>query len=576
MRLKMSKRLYDYLEIRDIKDMLNKTKELYGKRPAYKIRIAEGKYQIFTHAEVREMVDALGTALISLGLKGKRVAVIGENRYEWEIAYLSVVCGTGIVVPLDKSLPENELESLIERSEVEAIFYTQKYSKAVEKIKFSEKNKLKHLICMDFENHNEGIYSQKELIERGRNLIKEGNREFLDAEINPEEMNMMLFTSGTTSKSKVVKLSHKNICTNLMDLGSILDVTSEDTLLSVLPIHHVFECTVGFLFSLYNGAQTVFCDGLRHIVENLKEYEVSVMACVPAIYERIFMMIRKNLEKQGKLEETLKNEEKYRELPIGEKKEIFKEIHEMIGGKVKLFISGAASLDPKIEERYRLLGINLVQGYGLTETSPVVAIGTNKYYKTGSIGKTVPSVEAKLVNENEEGIGELIVKGPSVMMGYYEDEKATNEVIKDGWFYTGDLARIDKEGYIYICGRKKSVIVLKNGKNIFPEEMENLVNKIEGVTESFIFGKQLSEDKENIKINVKIVFDRKTVEDVYKVKTDEEIYEAISTKIKEINKTMPKYKAIRGMILTETPLIKTTTNKIKRQDNLNAIEKLKN
>lgn len=576
MRLKMSKRLYDYLEIRDIKDMLNKTKELYGKRPAYKIRIAEGKYQIFSHTEVREMVDALGTALISLGLKGKRVAVIGENRYEWEIAYLSVVCGTGIVVPLDKSLPENELESLIERSEVEAIFYTQKYSKAVEKIKFSENNKLKHLICMDFENHNEGIYSQKELIERGRNLIKEGNREFLDAEINPEEMNMMLFTSGTTSKSKVVKLSHKNICTNLMDLGSVLDVTSEDTLLSVLPIHHVFECTVGFLFSLYNGAQTVFCDGLRHIVENLKEYEVSVMACVPAIYERIFMMIRKNLEKQGKLEETLKNEEKYRELPIGEKKEIFKEIHEMIGGKVKLFISGAASLDPKIEERYRLLGINLVQGYGLTETSPVVAIGTNKYYKTGSIGKTVPSVEAKLVNENEEGIGELIVKGPSVMMGYYEDEKATNEVIKDGWFYTGDLARIDKEGYIYICGRKKSVIVLKNGKNIFPEEMENLVNKIEGVTESFIFGKQLSEDKENIKINVKIVFDRKTVEDVYKVKTDEEIYEAISTKIKEINKTMPKYKAIRGMILTETPLIKTTTNKIKRQDNLNAIEKLKN
>ena len=576
MRLKMSKRLYDYLEIRDIKDMLNKTKELYGKRPAYKIRIAEGKYQIFTHAEVREMVDALGTALISLGLKGKRVAVIGENRYEWEIAYLSVVCGTGIVVPLDKSLPENELESLIERSEVEAIFYTQKYSKAVEKIKFSENNKLKHLICMDFENHNEGIYSQKELIERGRNLIKEGNREFLDAEINPEEMNMMLFTSGTTSKSKVVKLSHKNICTNLMDLGSILDVTSEDTLLSVLPIHHVFECTVGFLFSLYNGAQTVFCDGLRHIVEKLKEYEVSVMACVPAIYERIFMMIRKNLEKQGKLEETLKNEEKYRELPIGEKKEIFKEIHEMIGGKVKLFISGAASLDPKIEERYRLLGINLVQGYGLTETSPVVAIGTNKYYKTGSIGKTVPSVEAKLVNENEEGIGELIVQGPSVMMGYYEDEKATNEVIKDGWFYTGDLARIDKEGYIYICGRKKSVIVLKNGKNIYPEEMENLVNKIEGVTESFIFGKQLSEDKENIKINVKIVFDRKTVEDVYKVKTDEEIYEAISTKIKEINKIMPKYKAIRGMILTETPLIKTTTNKIKRQDNLNAIEKLKN
>ena len=572
----MSKILYDYLKIRDLKDMLNKTRKLYGQRPAYKIRIEKGKYQIFTHEEVREMVDSLGTALIDLGLKGKRIAIIGENRYEWEIAYLSIVCGTGIVVPLDKSLPEKELESLVERSEVEAIFYTQKNANSVEKIKFNENNKLKHLICMDFENHSKGIYSQKELIEKGKKLIKDGHREFMDAKIDPEVMNMMLFTSGTTSKSKVVKLSHKNICSNLMDIGSVLDVTSQDTFLSVLPIHHVFECTVGFLFALYNGAQIVFCDGLRHIVENLKEYEVSVMACVPAIYERIFMMIRKNIEKQGKLELTLKHEEKYKNFPMKDKKKVFKEIHDILGGRVKLFISGAASLDPKIEKKYRLLGINLVQGYGLTETSPIVAIGTNKYYRTGSIGKTVPSVEAQLVNENEEGVGELIVKGPNVMMGYYEDEKATNAVIKNGWFYTGDLAKIDEEGYIYICGRKKSVIVLKNGKNIFPEEMENLVNKIEGVNESFIFGKQLSEDKENIKINVEIVFDRKTVEDVYKVKTDAEIYEAISSKIKEINKTIPKYKAIRGLILTEKPLIKTPTNKIKRQENLDAIEKFKN
>lgn len=572
----MDKQIYNYLEITDLKDMLNKTKKLYGEKTAYKIKIENGKYETFTHNEIREMIDALGTSLINLGLKGKRIAVIGENRYEWEIAYLSIVCGTGIVVPLDKSLPENELKELIERSEIEAIFYSKKYEESIKKIRYSQKNKLKHLIAMDLNTHSEGIYSQKELIENGKKLIENGNREFIDSKINPEEMSIMLFTSGTTSKSKVVALSHKNICSNLMDIGSILDVTSDDVLLSILPIHHVFECTVGFLFSLYKGAQTVFCDGLRHIVENLREYRVTVMACVPAIYERIFTIIRKQMEKQGKLQEVLENEEKYRNASMEKRKEIFTEIHNLIGGKVKLFISGAAALDSKIEEKYRLLGINIVQGYGLTETSPVVAIGTNKYYKLGSIGKTVPSVEAKIVDANKEGIGELIVKGPSIMLGYFNDKKATKEAIKDDWFYTGDLARIDEEGYIYICGRKKSVIVLKNGKNIFPEEMENLVNKIEGVEESFVFGKKQSEDENDIKINAKIVFNREIIKNVYKVETDEKIREVLAGKIKEINKTMPKYKAIRGIILTEEPLIKTTTNKIKRQENLDAIEKVKN
>lgn len=571
----MSKRIYDYLKINDLKDMLNKTGILYADRPAYKIKIEEGKYQIYTHKEVRDMINNLGTALINLGLKGKRIAVIGENRYEWEIAYLSIVCGTGIVVPLDKSLPANELELLIERSDIEAIFYTKKYSDIIQNIKYSEKNKLKHLISMDSDENFEGIYSQKELIREGRKLIEEGNTEFLNAKIDPKEMEIMLFTSGTTSKAKVVALSHENICTNLMDIGSVLDVTQEDVFLSILPIHHVFECTVGFLFSLYKGAETVFCDGLRHIVENLNEYHVTVMACVPGIYERIFMMIRKKLDKQGKLEEILKNEEKYKNSSMQKKKEVFKEIHNMLGGKVKLLISGAAALDKTIEEKYRLLGLNLVQGYGLTETSPVVAVGTNKNYKLGSIGKTVPSVEAKLVDVNDDGIGELVVRGSSVMLGYYENEKVNKKSLQDGWFYTGDLAKIDEEGYIFICGRKKSVIVLKNGKNIFPEEMENLVNKIEGIRESFIFGKIQSNDENNIKINVKIVFDRDVMKDVYKVEEDEDIYKVLSKKIKEVNQTMPSYKAIRGMILTEEPLIKTTTNKIKRQENLDEIRKLK-
>lgn len=375
----MSERLYDYLEISNLKDMLNKTGKLYGEKPAYKIRINEGKYKTFTHSNVRNMINALGTSLINMGLKGKRIAVIGENRYEWEIAYLSIVCGTGIVVPLDRALPANELAALIERSEVEAIICSDKFFETIQKIKYNGKNKLKHLISMDLEENKEGVYSIQELIKEGQKLIDSGDRRFLDAKINEEEMSIMLFTSGTTSKSKVVALSHKNICSNLMDIGSVLDVSSNDVLLSVLPIHHVFECTVGFLFALYKGAQTVFCDGLRHVVQNLNEYHVSVMACVPAIYERIFKMIRKNLEKQGKLDEILRKEEEYRDAKMEVKKQVFKEIHDMIGGNIKLFISGAASLNKTIEERYRLLGINLVQGYGLTETSPVVAVGSNKY-----------------------------------------------------------------------------------------------------------------------------------------------------------------------------------------------------
>ncbi len=567
----MDKRLYNYLKITDLKDMLKKTRKLYGEKRAYKIKIEKDKYITYTHNEVRDMVDYLGTALIDLGLKDKRIAIIGENRYEWEIAYLSVVCGTGIVVPLDKSLPENELEDLIERSEVEAIFCSKKYIETLEKIKYSEKNKLKNIISMDLVEHKEGRYSQKELIEKGKELIDAGDTNFTNAKINPETMSIMLFTSGTTAKSKVVALSHSNICSNLMDIGSVLNVNSEDILLSILPIHHVFECTVGFLFSLYTGAQTVFCDGLRHVVENLKEYNVTVMACVPAIYERIFMIIRKQLEKQGRLQEILNNEEKYRNSTMEERKKAFKEIHDMLGGRIKLFISGAAALDKEIEEKYRLLGINLVQGYGLTETSPVVAIGTEKYHKVGSIGKTVPNVEAKIVDENKDGVGELVVKGPNIMLEYYGNKRATNEVLKDGWFYTGDLARIDEDGYIFICGRKKSVIVLKNGKNIFPEEMENLVNKIEGVKESFIFGKQRTEDKDDIRINVEIVYDKELVKDVYKVNTDDEIYDVILKKIKDINRIMPNYKAIRGLILTEEPLIRTTTNKLKRQANLDRI-----
>ena len=559
------------IEITDLKDMLNKTGKMYGDKPAYKIRKANKEYEVITHKQVREMIDHLGTALIDLGLKNKRIAVIGENRYEWEMAYLAVVCGTGIVVPLDRSLPENELEKLIKRSHVEAIFYSKKYEEALKKIISNKNTNLKFLISMDTSENKDGIYSEFKLIEKGRKLIENGDKRFINSVIEPEKMSIMLFTSGTTSESKVVSLSHKNIAVNLMDIASILDVSSDDRILSFLPVHHVFGCTVGFLFSLYLGAQTSFCDGIKYIVENLKEYEITFSSFVPAIYENIYRNIIRKLEKEGKLQETQKLMEKYKNHSMEEKKEVFKEIHDFFGGHIRLLLSGAAALDKNVEQAFRDWGINLCQGYGLTETSPVLAVETNSNFRVGSVGKAVPHVEARLEDVNEEGIGELVVKGPNIMLGYFENEEATKEAIIDGWFHTGDLATIDEDGYIFICGRKKSVIVLKNGKNIFPEEMENLVNKITGVKESFIFGKSTKKDKDDVKIYSKIVFDRDIVKEAYNAYEQEEIYNAINNKIKEINSTMPPYKAIRGIVLSETPLIKTTTSKIKRQEEIKTI-----
>ena len=347
----MSKRLYEIVEIKDLKDMLNKTKVLYGDRVAFKVAEGENKYREITHAEVRDMVDALGTKLINMGLKGKRIGVIGENRYEWEVAYLATVCGVGTIVPLDKALPESELESLVERSEIEAIFYSEKYEETVTRIKYNEKNKLKHLISMDNCAHKEGIYSESELIDMGKELIEKGDRSFLDATIDPEEMQIMLFTSGTTSQSKVVALCHRNLVSNLMDIASILDINEKDVFLSFLPVHHVFECTVGFLFSLYKGAKTVFCSGIRHIAEDLNKHQITFMACVPGIYEMMYPAIIKQLEKEGKLKEVQEKIEKYKDLSVQEKGKYFQEVNDILGGHIRLLVSGAAALDSHIEAK---------------------------------------------------------------------------------------------------------------------------------------------------------------------------------------------------------------------------------
>ena len=562
------------MKFTDLKDMLNQTGEVYGDRPAYIFKTEEkGKFRTITHKEFRENINSLGTTLIQMGLKDKRIALISENRYEWELSYLAVASGVGVIVPLDKALPDNELESLILRSQVEAIIYSSKYDAIMNTLREKKNTNLKYFISMDLEENTQGIYAEKALVEKGKKLLTDGNKTYIDAKIDSEKMGIMLFTSGTTAMSKAVMLSHKNLVTNVMDIIQRFDLTDEDRFLSFLPLHHVFECTVGFLYPISIGGSIAFCEGVKHMAENIKEFEITAMISVPAVFDIIYRKVMKTIEKKGKLanlEKGKKVSQFLLKMKIDLRKQLFKEVHESLGPKLKLVVTGGAALDPETEKGFNDLGFDVEQGYGLTETAPVIAAETPKCRRLGSIGKKFPSVEVKIDDPDEEGIGELMAKGPSIMLGYYENEEATKSALEfDGWFHTGDLARIDKDGFIYISGRKKSVIVLNNGKNVFPEEIETLLNKVEGIKETFVFEKK--EDDGDVKVCVEIVYDKELIKELYNIEGEENIKEFLWDKVKEVNKLMPKYKYVREMVITEEPLIKTTTLKIKRHEELKKV-----
>lgn len=569
----MRKPIYEATKYKNLKEMLEISGDKFGDRPAYIFKTEEpGKFREITHKEFRDDINALGTKLINLGLKDKRVAVISENRYEWGVAYLGIVTGVGVVVPLDKSLPDNEIESLIIRSEVEAIFYSEKYNEIMNKIKEQKNTNIKYFISMDLEKEENGIYSEKEMLEQGKKLLEEGNRDFLDAKIDNEKMSIMLFTSGTTAMSKAVMLSHKNICSNLIDITSVIRLYPTDRFLSFLPLHHTFECTVGFLYPISVGGAIAFCDGIRHIAENIKEYQITAMISVPILFESMYKQVMKGIEKKGKLETVkkgIKISQFLLKFGIDIRKKLFKEIHDNLGGKVRLFVAGGAALDPEAEKGFNELGFTMYQGYGLTESSPVIAAEDDKYRRLGSIGKAFPSLDVKIDDPDEEGVGELLAKGPSIMLGYYNNEEATKETLEDGWLHTGDLAKIDKDGYIFISGRKKFVIVLKNGKNIFPEELETLLNKIEGIKESFVYGKP--KDDGDYKICAKLVYDKELVKEIYNTENEEELKDILWQEVKKINKTMPPYKYIRDITITDKELIKTTTQKVKRFEEIKTV-----
>lgn len=564
--------LYDATKFENIRGIIRNSMDQYADNNAFIIKETKGKeikYKNITYRQLNEHVDSLGTKFLQMGLKDKRIAIIGKNRYEWVVTYLATINGTGIVVPLDKGLPEQEIESSLERSQANVIVFEEQYSEMMEHIKENNKTNVTEYICMDKQEKYPYLY---DLIKEGKELLDQGNREFLDTPISSEKMCILLFTSGTTSKSKAVMLSHKNIASNIYSMTKSEDIRSTDTNIAFLPFHHTFGST-GILMFLSRGATNVFCDGLRHIQKNLVEYQVSTFVCVPLLIESIYKKIWQEIEKTGQTKKVkfgMKLSKFLLKFGIDIRAKLFKQIIDKLGGKIRSVISGASGLDPKVAEGFRAFGISVVQGYGLTETSPVLAAESAEAFKAGSTGLPMPDVEIKIDNPNESGIGEIIAKGPNVMLGYYENEEETNKVLKDGWFYTGDLGYIDNEGFLFITGRQKNVIVLKNGKNIYPEEIETLINNLPYVEESMVYGKEKDDD---LIASVKIVYNKDYMNSHYPEKSEEEIKNIIWEDIKKINKTMPNYKHIKNLIITDEEMIKTTTAKIKRFEEMKKLEK---
>lgn len=559
-------------EFKNIREVIQNSVEKYPDNNAFIIKNKDKTtYTYITYKKMMEEINKLGTALIKLGYKDKRIAVIGKNRYEWAIGYYAVVNGLGVVVPLDKGLPKEEIELSLKRSKADAIICEGTYVDTVKEIMKNGNTQIKMCISMDDVEETEEIISMNTLLKQGEEELKNGNNEYSNLKIDNEATNIILFTSGTTDLAKAVEMSHKNIASNINGLLAHERIYPTDVNMAFLPFHHTFGST-GLLYFMSVGATTVFCDGLKYVAKNLKEYKVSVFFCVPLIIESMHKKVMQEIEKKGKTKAIKigKAISKFLlKFKIDIRRKIFKDVIDGLGGNIRFVISGAATIDKQVAIDFNDFGILTVQGYGLTETAPVLCAENEYMMRAGSIGKPMCNVEMKIDNPDENGIGEIIAKGPNVMKGYYENEEATKAVLKNGWFHTGDLGYMDKDGYFYISGRDKNVIVLKNGKNIYPEELEILISNLPYVLENFVFGMPKGDD---LMVSTKIVYNKEYVKEHYPDKTEDELKEIIWKDIKEeVNSKLTNFKHIKHLIITDEPMIKTTTNKIKRKEEMKKI-----
>jgi len=566
-------RYFKAIEFKDIKGIIYNSAKQYASNIAFILKHKKDKeitYENITYKKLLEDINAFGTKLYEMGFKNKRIAIVGRNRYEWGVAHLANLLGGIVSVPLDKELQVDELESCLERSKADVVIFDEKYIENIEEIKRRGNTNLQEYICM---TEKDGYSNFWDLKEKGKKLLKQGEKEYTKVKIDEDKMAILLFTSGTTSKSKAVMLSQHNIASNVYAMLLVERFLPTDVNLAFLPFHHIFGSTE-MIVMLASGLATAFPDGLRYVAQNLKEYKVSLFVGVPLLVEAIYRNIEKEIEKQGKtklINMAKKISNILLKFHIDIRKKLFKPVLDALGGHMRFIISGGAPLDKRVAQGFNELGIELAQGYGLTETSPVIAAENAYKKRSGSIGFPMDNIELEIVDKDENGIGELRVKGPNVMLGYYDNEEETRKVIRDGWFYTGDLGYIDKDGFVFLTGRRKDMIVLKNGKKVFPEELEVLINRLDLVEECIVYGMPDEKDKNDLKLSVKVVYNKDVAKEKYPNATEDELRKVIWEKIKEINKTFPPYKYIKNMILTDEELIKTTTKKVKRQEEIKKI-----
>ncbi len=529
----------------------------------------KGEYSEIKYSNFREDVVGLGTGIIELlGLKDKRVIIIGENTYNWYVSYMTLLCGGIIAVPVDKELPANEIENIVKRSRASAIIYSPRKKDVIEKIK-NNLQEIEYFIEM---------YSEKELSGKdvgfnyvtnvGKQLYKNGNNNFLAAKIEPDEFKVLLFTSGTTSNSKGVMLCNRNLVDNIWGALSYAEMDSKDRFFSILPLHHTYESTIGFLIPISEGSSIAVCEGLKYIVQNLKETKPTIMLAVPLLVETLYKKINagiKKSKKEGIVNSMIHVTNALKSVNIDIKRKVFSEIYDNLGGNIRIIVSAAAPIDAKVGKWVEDIGILFLQGYGLTETAPIAALTPEFKPKVGSTGIAVPCSEIKIKDPDEKGEGEILIKSTTLMLGYYEDEEATKACVIDGWFHSGDIGYMDEEGYLYITGRCKNVIVTRNGKNIYPEELELMLAKIPYIKECMVYGLEEDGDKDDLKIAVKVTVNDEYIEQNHSVKpSKEEIYNIIWNAIKSINRSLTSYKAIKHLEIKEDEFEKTTTMKIKR------------
>lgn len=553
---KLKKKYHKTEEVTNFKEMLYRSASIYKSRTAFKVKNKDGEIEKITYENFKNDVVFLGTSLLNQGFKNQKIAVIGKNSYQWCVSYLAASI-VGVVVPIDKELHTDDVVNFMNIAEAVCILGDEKNLSHI--TKNMDKLNNKNTTFVFFEKNFEKLKND------GSELYKNGIDDFDKIEIDPDELRILLFTSGTTGTAKGVCLSQRNICSNILSTYGIVKVKRSDLFFSVLPLHHTYECTLGFLLPIYSGASIAHCEGLRYIVKNMNEFHPSVILCVPLLLENVHKNIIKNMNKSLPEKYQKENENPFPDLPLIIKKVVKTKVKNSLGGRLRVFIVGAAAVNPNIVTDFEALGLPTLQGYGLTECSPLVAGNTDFFQKADAAGLPIPNVEYKIDNPNDEGVGEIIVKGPNVMLGYYNNDEETAKVIKDGWFYTGDLGKIDENGYLYITGRCKSVIVTKNGKNIYPEEVEYYLNDSPLISESLVLGIQKENDDETY-INAQIYPNLEAITEYLKgsVPTKEEIKKIVSDVVASVNKKLPNYKHIKGFVIRDKEFEKTTTQKVKR------------